>query len=70
MTLSPVLQVVAPKKLKLAEAEEELAVQMAKLKEKRAELKEVFYWFSLFFSDPLSMMNRRFLAFHNYSSWK
>lgn len=43
MTLSPVLQVVAPKKLKLAEAEEELAVQMAKLNEKRAELKEVFY---------------------------
>lgn len=43
MTLSPVLQVVAPKKLKLAETEEELAVQMAKLNEKRAELKEVFY---------------------------
>ena len=33
------LQVVAPKKAKLAEAEAELAVQMSKLEEKRAELK-------------------------------
>ena len=31
----------APKKQKLAEAEGELAIQMAKLNEKRAELKEV-----------------------------
>ena len=37
----PLLQVVAPKKLKLAEAEGELAVQMGKLNAKRAELKEV-----------------------------
>ena len=35
------LQVVGPKKEKLAEAEAELAVQMGKLNEKRAELKEV-----------------------------
>ena len=34
-------QVVGPKKEKLAEAEAELAVQMGKLNEKRAELKEV-----------------------------
>jgi len=32
---------VAPKKLKLAEAEAELAVQMEKLNAKRAQLKEV-----------------------------
>lgn len=36
-----VAKVVAPKKAKLAEAEAELAVQMKKLNEKRAELKEV-----------------------------
>ena len=36
-----VAKVVAPKKIKLAEAEAELAVQMKKLNEKRAELKEV-----------------------------
>jgi hypothetical protein len=36
-----VARVVAPKKIKLAEAEAELAVQMKKLNEKRAELKEV-----------------------------
>ena len=36
-----VAKVVAPKKAKLAEAEGELAVQMAKLNEKRAELKTV-----------------------------
>ena len=36
-----VAKVVAPKKLKLAEAEGELAVQMEKLNEKRAQLKEV-----------------------------
>ena len=36
-------QVVGPKKEKLAEAEAELAVQMGKLNEKRAELKEVKY---------------------------
>ena len=35
------LQVVAPKKQKLKEAESELAVQMSKLNEKRAQLKEV-----------------------------
>ena len=35
------LQVVAPKKLKLAEAEAEMAVQMEKLNLKRAQLKEV-----------------------------
>ena len=35
------LQVVAPKKLKLAEAEATLAVQMEKLNAKRAELKSV-----------------------------
>ncbi|XP_057310450.1 dynein axonemal heavy chain 3-like isoform X2 [Hydractinia symbiolongicarpus] len=44
-----VAKVVAPKKLKLAEAEEELSVQMAKLNEKRAELKEV--------SDKLQALN-------------
>jgi len=44
-----VAKVVAPKKLKLAEAEEELAIQMAKLNEKRAELKEV--------SDKLQALN-------------
>ena len=36
-----VAKVVAPKKAKLAEAEAELSVQMAKLNEKRAELKDV-----------------------------
>ncbi|XP_039273758.2 dynein axonemal heavy chain 3-like isoform X3 [Styela clava] len=36
-----VAKVVAPKKIKLAEAESDLAVQMKKLNEKRAELKEV-----------------------------
>ena len=40
-TLSFVVQVVAPKKQKLKEAEGELAVQMSKLNEKRAQLKEV-----------------------------
>ena len=37
----PLLQVVAPKKEKLATAEAELAVQMKQLNAKRAELKEV-----------------------------
>ncbi|XP_071813132.1 dynein axonemal heavy chain 3-like isoform X2 [Apostichopus japonicus] len=36
-----VAKVVAPKKIKLAEAEEELGVQMEKLNQKRAQLKEV-----------------------------
>ncbi len=36
-----VAKVVAPKKVKLAEAEAELSVQMAKLNEKRAELQAV-----------------------------
>ena len=36
-----VAKVVAPKKIKLAEAEAELAVQMKMLNAKRAELKEV-----------------------------
>ena len=36
-----VAKVVAPKKIALAEAEAELAVQMKKLNTKRAELKEV-----------------------------
>jgi len=36
-----VAKVVAPKKIKLAGAEAELAVQMKKLNAKRAELKEV-----------------------------
>jgi len=36
-----VIKIVAPKKLKLAEAEAELAVQMKKLNQKRAELKTV-----------------------------
>lgn len=36
-----VAKVVAPKKAKLAEAEGELATQMAKLNEKRAELKVI-----------------------------
>ena len=35
------VQVVAPKKIKLAEAEAELSVQMEKLNAKRAQLKEV-----------------------------
>lgn len=38
-----VAKVVAPKKAKLAEAESELSVQMQKLDEKRAQLKEVQY---------------------------
>ena len=37
-----VAKVVAPKKEKLAQAEGELAVQMEKLNEKRAQLQEVF----------------------------
>ena len=37
------VQVVAPKKIKLAEAEAELSVQMEKLNAKRAQLKEVSY---------------------------
>ena len=36
-----VAKVVAPKKAKLGEAESELAVQMDKLNEKRAQLKQV-----------------------------
>lgn len=52
-----VAKVVAPKKAKLAEAEAELSVQMAKLNEKRAELKDVLgklitrwlTWFLSFF---------------------
>lgn len=36
-----VAKVVAPKKIKLAEAQGELALQMDKLDEKRAQLKEV-----------------------------
>ena len=36
-----VAKVVAPKKIKLAEAESDLAIQMDKLNEKRAQLKEV-----------------------------
>ena len=36
-----VAKVVAPKKAKLAEAEGELGMQMAKLNEKRAELKTI-----------------------------
>jgi len=36
-----VIKIVAPKKLKLAEAEAELDVQMQKLNEKRAELQMV-----------------------------
>ena len=36
-----VAKVVAPKKIKLAEAESDLAVQMDKLNEKRSQLKEV-----------------------------
>lgn len=41
-TYDSVAKVVAPKKAKLAEAEGELSVQMAKLNEKRAQLKEVY----------------------------
>lgn len=36
-----VAKVVAPKKAKLAEAEADLAIQMDKLNEKRAQLKQV-----------------------------
>lgn len=39
-----VAKVVAPKKIKLAEANATLAVQMKKLNEKRAELKEVDFF--------------------------
>ena len=39
-----VAKVVAPKKIKLAEAEAELAVQMKMLNAKRAELKEVTFF--------------------------
>lgn len=49
-----VAKVVAPKKIKLAEAESELAVQMKKLNEKRAELKEVL--------DKLQALNDQFEA--------
>lgn len=38
-----VARIVGPKKLKLAGAEAELAIQMEKLNEKRAQLKEVKY---------------------------
>ena len=41
LTASTHVQVVAPKKIKLAEAEAILAVQMEKLNAKRAELKGV-----------------------------
>jgi dynein heavy chain len=47
-----VAKVVAPKKLKLKEAEDELAVQMSKLNEKRAQLKEV--------EDKLQALNDQF----------
>ncbi|XP_063446016.1 dynein axonemal heavy chain 3-like isoform X5 [Mytilus trossulus] len=49
-----VAKVVAPKKLKLAEAESELAVQMEKLNAKRAQLKEV--------TDRLQALNDEFEA--------
>ncbi|XP_061175178.1 dynein axonemal heavy chain 3-like [Saccostrea echinata] len=49
-----VAKVVAPKKIKLAEAEGELAVQMQKLDEKRAQLKEV--------TDKLQALNDEFEA--------
>ena len=49
-----VAKVVAPKKIKLAEAEADLAVQMDKLNEKRAQLKEVV--------DKLQALNDEFEA--------
>ena len=42
-----VAKVVAPKKLKLAEAEGELAQQMEKLNVKRSQLQEVYHVVSL-----------------------
>ncbi|KAL1116324.1 hypothetical protein AAG570_005819 [Ranatra chinensis] len=49
-----VIKIVAPKKAKLAEAEEELSTQMAKLNEKRAQLQEV--------TDKLQALNDEFAA--------
>eukprot|EP00117_Sycon_ciliatum_P023820 scpid1450/ scgid20157/ Dynein heavy chain 3, axonemal; Axonemal beta dynein heavy chain 3; Ciliary dynein heavy chain 3 len=49
-----VAKVVAPKKIKLKEAEGELSVQMAKLTEKRAALKEI--------TDKLDALNEQFAA--------
>ena len=68
-----VAKVVAPKKIKLAEAEGELAVQMKKLNEKRAELQEVLGKWStlanrlpedlcLFHTDKLEALNEQFQA--------
>ena len=42
-TYDRVAKVVAPKKIKLAEAESELAGQMEKLNAKRAQLQEVYF---------------------------
>lgn len=47
-----VAKVVAPKKAKLAEAEGELSVQMQKLDEKRAQLKEVLQHHFPFLRSP------------------
>lgn len=53
-----VAKVVAPKKAKLAEAEGELSVQMQKLDEKRAQLKEVLqHHFSFLRSHSLSILS-------------
>ena len=43
--LSRVIKIVAPKKAKLSEAETELANQMDKLNEKRAQLQQVIFLF-------------------------
>lgn len=53
-----VAKVVAPKKAKLAEAEGELSVQMQKLDEKRAQLKEVLqHHFPFLRSHSLSILS-------------
>lgn len=58
-----VIKVVAPKKIKLAEAESELGIQMKKLNQKRAELKQaswdrtLFYWFYMRRFDALFMLH-------------
>lgn len=46
-----VAKVVAPKKEKLAQAESDLATQMTKLNEKRAQLQEVIIIISIYFNN-------------------
>lgn len=52
-----VAKVVAPKKAKLAEAEAELSVQMAKLNEKRAELQAVLGIIVIIWQNIINLSN-------------